>query len=88
MSTTIGDQLKLNSFGKSKVYGISLKNRGALLPAGKSADGAFWFDGSDGTFISSYYYYKELPKWVQDFNNSGIVNEYIKEEAPVSISKR
>lgn len=87
MSTTIGDQLKLNSFGKSKVISISLKDRGALLPAGKSADGAFWFDGDNGNFISSFYYYDELPNWIKEFNNSDLVNEYVKKEWTLLKSK-
>ncbi|MCW8848829.1 MAG: alkaline phosphatase family protein [Melioribacteraceae bacterium] len=80
MSTTIGDQLKLDNYGKSKVISISLKDRGAMLPAGKSADGAFWFDNSSGNFVSSFYYMKNLPKWVSDFNKSGKVNSYLEKK--------
>jgi len=77
LSTTIGDQIKINSFGKSKIFSVSLKDRGALLPAGKSANGAFWFDNSTGEFISSFYYYNELPKWVKEFNHSDKIKSYL-----------
>lgn len=79
-SSTIGDQLKLNNYGKSKVIGISLKDRGAMLPVGKSANGAFWFDDSAGRFVSSYYYYNTLPEWVANFNNSGKINSYLEND--------
>lgn len=77
LSSTIGDQIKLNSFGKSKVYSVSIKDRGALLPAGKGANGAFWFNDNTGKFISSFYYYNELPKWVLEFNSSDKIKSYL-----------
>ena len=67
-TTTIGDEIKLANNFKSKVYGISIKDRGAIIPAGHSADGAFWYDSKSGNFISSTYYGKNLPKWVTEFN--------------------
>jgi predicted AlkP superfamily pyrophosphatase or phosphodiesterase len=69
-TNSLGDAFHL-SFGKeSKVYGISLKDRGAILPAGHSADGAFWFDGGKyGNWISSTQYYTKLPKWVSSYNS-------------------
>lgn len=67
-TTTIGDELRLASNFRSKVYGIALKDRGAIFPAGHSANGAFWFDDSSGNFISSRYYGKELPQWLHKFN--------------------
>ena len=80
LSTTIGDQIKLNSFGKSKVISLSIKDRGAMLPAGRSANAAYWFDDNTGKFISSFYYLKKLPDWVTNFNNSGIVDSYLNKE--------
>jgi predicted AlkP superfamily pyrophosphatase or phosphodiesterase len=68
LSTTITDELKLFSQKKSKVIGISVKDRGAVLPAGHLADAAYWYDGKTGRFISSSYYLTALPAWVQDFN--------------------
>jgi hypothetical protein len=59
--TTIGDELKLNTNQQAKVFAISLKDRSSILPAGHSANGAFWFDGSNGKFISSTHYMNQLP---------------------------
>jgi predicted AlkP superfamily pyrophosphatase or phosphodiesterase len=80
MCTTLGDQIKLANYGKSKVIGISIKDRGAMLTVGKSANGAFWLDTQSGKFISSFYYYKELPIWIQKFNNSGKFEEYLQKD--------
>ena len=68
-TTTITDQLRLASMFKSKVVGISLKDRGAILPAGHSANAAYWFDTKTGDFASSTFYMNELPQWMQQFNN-------------------
>src|ERR1051325_387002 len=76
LSTTIGDQLKLSDNMGSKVIGIALKDRGAILPAGHSANAAYWFDPETGNWISSTYYKKELPSWVNDFNKKGLTNKY------------
>ena len=65
--STIGDELKISGKG-GKVIGISLKDRSAILPSGHMADGAYWFDGQSGNFVSSTYYFAELPGWVRDFN--------------------
>lgn len=67
-ANTIGDQLRLSNDFKSRVFGVALKDRAAILPAGHSANAAYWFDKSVGHFISSTYYMQELPKWVRDFN--------------------
>ena len=68
-TTTISDELKLATNFKSKVFGISLKDRGAIIPAGHSANGAFWYDSKSGNFISSTYYGKTLPSWVSQYNS-------------------
>ena len=67
-TSTLGDELKLASNFKSKVIGISIKDRGAIIPAGHSADGAYWYDSKTGNFISSTYYAKSLPSWVTNYN--------------------
>ena len=67
-ATTITDELKLSNNFKSKVIGISLKDRGAILPAGHSANAAYWYDDKGGKWISSTYYMQDLPAWVKDFN--------------------
>lgn len=77
-TTTIGDELKLATNFKSKVFGISLKDRGAIIPAGHSADGAFWYDSKSGNFISSTYYGKSLPSWLTDYNNAKKVDSFYK----------
>lgn len=68
LSSTIGDELKLNSNQKGKVFAIALKDRSAILPAGHVSDGAFWMDESSGDFVTSSAYMKQLPDWLQKFN--------------------
>lgn len=68
--TTIGDELKISNDFKSKVIGIALKDRAAILPAGQSADAAYWWDQKSGHYVSSTYYMKQLPSWVSDFNKA------------------
>jgi hypothetical protein len=80
LTTTITDEVKLSSQKKSKVIGISIKDRGAVLPAGHMADAAYWFDGTSGKFISSTYYLSALPPWVENFNNQKIGDEYLNKE--------
>jgi predicted AlkP superfamily pyrophosphatase or phosphodiesterase len=79
-TTTFADENRLFTQMQGKSIGISIKDRGAILPAGHSANAAYWFRGKDeGNFISSTYYMSSLPKWVIDFNNSKVVNSYLKE---------
>jgi hypothetical protein len=73
---TVGDELKLASAGKSRVIGISLKDRAAILPAGHTADAAYWFDSVSGGFVSSTYYFSTLPAWVADFNATRPADRY------------
>jgi len=67
-TTAITDQLRLSSNFRSKVIGIALKDRGAILPAGHAANGAFWFDSKTGNWITSTFYGTELPNWVAAYN--------------------
>lgn len=69
IATTITDQLRLSNNFKSKVIGISLKDRGAILPAGHTANAAYWFDDKVGKWISSTFYMQNLPSWVNTFND-------------------
>jgi predicted AlkP superfamily pyrophosphatase or phosphodiesterase len=71
--TTIGDELRLATNFKSKVIGISIKDRAAILPAGHAANAAYWYD-KKGNFISSTYYMDSLPLWVQAFNKRKITD--------------
>ncbi len=78
LTTTITDELKLSTQKKSKVIGISFKDRGAVLPGGHMADGAYWYDGNTGKFISSTYYFADqLPAWVQKFNQQNLADKYL-----------
>lgn len=70
LASTLGDELKMARQGKPRVIGISLKDRAAILPAGHMADGAYWFDPRAGAFVSSTFYFAELPKWVSGFNST------------------
>jgi hypothetical protein len=66
--STIGDEIKMSGKGESRTIGISVKDRGAILPAGRMADAAYWFDNESGRFVSSTWYQKALPGWVEAFN--------------------
>lgn len=68
LTTTITDQLRMATNYKSKVVGVALKDRGAILPAGHSANAAYWHDPYSGNWISSSYYMNELPVWAQAYN--------------------
>jgi predicted AlkP superfamily pyrophosphatase or phosphodiesterase len=73
---TIGDELRMATNFKGKVVGIAIKDRGGILPAGHSANAAYWYDNSVGNWITSTYYMNELPQWVADFNNQKLVDKY------------
>lgn len=77
LSTTITDELKLATQQRAKVVGVSIKDRGATLPAGHTPDGAYWFDGATGSMITSSYYKQKLPDWVTKFNNQKFVDKYL-----------
>jgi arylsulfatase A-like enzyme len=76
LADTLGDELKLATQGQSRVFGISLKDRAAILPGGYSADAAYWIEPKSGTWITSTYYRPDLPKWAQDFNASNRAAKY------------
>lgn len=77
LATTVGDELRLSNNKKSKVIGIALKDRGAILPAGHTANAAYWFDDLTGNFISSSFYLNELPAWVNAFNKENHVQKLL-----------
>jgi predicted AlkP superfamily pyrophosphatase or phosphodiesterase len=77
-STTITDELMLATNFKSKVIGVSLKDRASILPAGHNPTGAYWFDDATGDFVTSTYYRNELPKWMNDFNTKKMGSELVK----------
>lgn len=75
---TIGDEMKLASNFKGKVIGVAMKDRGSILPAGHSANGAYWYDPKTGDWITSTFYMNDLPKWVKDVNAKKLPDEYYK----------
>lgn len=76
-TTTMTDELRLATNFKSKTIGVALKDRGAILPAGHSANAAYWFDNATGGWISSTYYMTELPAWVQQLNAKKLADQYM-----------
>ncbi len=77
--TTLTDELRLHTQMRGKVIAVALKDRGAILPGGHTANAAYWFYGqNEGNWITSSYYMDELPKWVKDFNASDQAESYKK----------
>jgi predicted AlkP superfamily pyrophosphatase or phosphodiesterase len=76
LASTLGDQLKLATQGKSRVFSLALKDRAAILPGGHAADAAYWIDRQSGAWVTSTYYRDELPKWVADFNSGNRATKY------------
>ncbi len=77
--TTVADENRMFTQMRGKTIGIGMKDRGAILPAGHTANAAYWYQGSnEGKWITSTYYMKDLPYWVKEFNNSGKSDSYIK----------
>lgn len=79
-SNTITDELRLATNFESKTIGIALKDRGAILPAGHSANAAYWFDNATGGWISSTYYMKDLPEWVKTLNSKKMPDQYLSKD--------
>ena len=73
--STLGDEMKIAD-PRTKVVGVSLKDRSAILPAGHMANGAYWFDNNSGSFVSSTYYFPALPAWVKEFNGGHPADHY------------
>ncbi|HKG59753.1 MAG TPA: alkaline phosphatase family protein [Pyrinomonadaceae bacterium] len=76
MASTVGDELRLATNDRAKVIGISVKDRSAILPAGRHANAAYWFNWLTGTMVSSTYYFKQLPAWATSFNNAKPADKY------------
>lgn len=74
--TTLGDELRLSNFKQSKVVSISWDNVGAILPAGRLGNGAYWFCDKTGAMVSGSYYMDHLPEWVQSFNAKQLPKRY------------
>ena len=80
LADTIGDELKLATQGRARVFGVSFKDRSAILPVGYSANAAYWIDNQTGAWVTSTYYMQQLPEWVARFNASGTREKYLNRE--------
>jgi predicted AlkP superfamily pyrophosphatase or phosphodiesterase len=80
LTTTIGDELRLATNMQAKVIGISQKDRASILPAGHTANAAYWYDGSNGAFITSTFYMQQLPTWVITFNDKKLPEKYLSQD--------
>ncbi|MGC3944908.1 MAG: alkaline phosphatase family protein [Chryseolinea sp.] len=80
LASTVTDELKLFTQKRSKVIGISIKDRGAVLPAGHMANAAYWYDGKSGQFITSTYYVSAMPDWVTKFNAQKLPEKYLAQD--------
>ena len=76
-SSTFSDELEIATNRKAKVFGVGMKENSAIFSAGHAADGAYWFDNSTGTWMSSTYYIDTLPVWVNDFNAMKFPDSYL-----------
>lgn len=81
MATTLGDELVLATGGRARVYGVSMKDRAAILTSGHATKGAFWIDHDTGTWVTSTYWMTQLPAWAAEFNASGRAERARKESA-------
>lgn len=77
LTTTVTDELRLATNKLSRVYGVSLKDRGSILPAGHMANGAYWYNDLTGNFISSSYYPNANPNWLKRFNERKVADSLV-----------
>jgi predicted AlkP superfamily pyrophosphatase or phosphodiesterase len=87
--TTVGDELKMATGGRAKVWGLAIKDRAAVLMAGRLADGALWFDDESGAWISSRFYRPDgtLPAWAAAWNAQHRVDAYFGKEWTLSVPR-
>jgi hypothetical protein len=76
LAPTVGDVLKEATGGKARVVSLSFKDRSAILPAGRRADGCYWYDGATGRFVTSSYYRDRLPAWLEQFNQTRVADRW------------
>ena len=77
LSTTLADELERRTERRSKTIGVALKDRSSILPIGRTGDAAYWMYGTEGNFITSTWYMKQLPQWVIDFNGKKMAEQYL-----------
>ena len=80
LADTLADELRLATQGQSRVYGIALKDRAAILSTGFSANGAFWIDDDSGAWLTSTYYMSAPPRWLLAFNGQDSAKKYLNQE--------
>ncbi len=76
LASTLAEQLRLSNNYKSRAYGISLKDRSAILTTGNAGNAAFWFDAKTGRMVTSPHYMNSLPAWVEQFNQRKLPDSY------------
>jgi predicted AlkP superfamily pyrophosphatase or phosphodiesterase len=79
-ANTISDEMRMATNFRSKTIGIALKDRGSILPAGHSANAAYWFDNASGGWITSTYYMNDLPAWMKSFNDKKLPDQYMSKD--------
>lgn len=77
LSTTLADEIERRTERRSKTIGVALKDRSSILPIGRTGDAAYWMYGTEGNFITSTWYMKQLPQWVIDFNAKKLAEQYL-----------
>jgi predicted AlkP superfamily pyrophosphatase or phosphodiesterase len=80
LASTMGDELRIATNFRAKVVAIASKDRGSILPGGRTANAAYWYDGSSGNWVTSTYYMKQLPDWVSKFNAQKLPAKYLKQD--------
>ncbi len=87
MSSTIADELERRTARRSRTIGIALKDRGAILPIGRTGDAAYWFSKSNGNFVTSTWYMDSLPAWVDAFNKEQRTQRYMQEKWDLALPR-
>lgn len=88
LATTIADELERRTAGRSKTIGIAWKDRGAILPVGRTGDAAYWFHADSlGTWCTSTWYMEALPEWVRAFNAQGLPRTYLQERWELTLPR-
>lgn len=77
LASTLGDEIRLASNFKSRVFGVAIDNAAAILSSGHSANAAYWFDDQTGNWVSSSYYMDSLPSWAREFNEKKLAETYL-----------
>jgi hypothetical protein len=75
LTSTFSDELAVHTAGRAKVFGVSVKDRGAISMAGHAGK-AFWFSKKTGEFVSSTFYYEQYPDWVVEWNQKRLADSH------------